>query len=129
MTNLIKSNVESKVENGIQFLKLSGRITYDDIEEYKRDIKSKIVESQGYVIDLSKVEQIDSTGLGLLVNVAKNFIYNKNKMVVLNSDDWINELFKISKLNTIFPVCTTMEDALKAVTAEDENYWNKVLSY
>lgn len=129
MTNIIKANVESKVENGIQFLKLRGRITYDDIEEYKRDIKSKIVESQGYIIDLSKVEQIDSTGLGLLVNVAKNFIYNKNKMVVLNSDDWINELFKVSKLNTIFPVCTTMEDALKAVTAEDENYWSKVLSY
>ncbi len=129
MSDIVRPKVMSKIENGIQFLKLDGRITYDAIEEYKQDIKTEIVASEGYIIDLSRVDQIDSTGLGLLVNVAKNFIYNKSKMVILNDDEWINELFKVSKLNTIFQICSSKEEAMAAIAQEDENFWNKVLSY
>jgi len=121
--------VNSSFTEEIQVLSLKGRITYDFIDGYKIELKGIIEDAGGYIIDLTKVEQIDSTGLGLLVNVAKNFIFNKNKMVILNKDDWINELFNVSKLNQVFNVCSTMEEALKTVTLEDDTYWNKVTSY
>jgi len=121
--------VRTKYQDEIQVIVLSGRLTYDLIEDFKREMKEIIGEAAGYVIDLKDVEQIDSTGLGLLINIAKHFIFNKNKMVILNQDEVINELFEISKLNRIFNICPTMNEAIKVVTEDDEAYWSRLTSY
>ncbi|MEA1974711.1 MAG: STAS domain-containing protein [Bacillota bacterium] len=121
--------VRSILTDGIQVISLSGRMTYDSIHEYKDSVIDLIVEADGYILDLNKIVQIDSTGLGLLVNIAKYFIKNKNKMVILNTDELIIELFKISKLDEIFEICDSRAEAIKIVKDEDNTYWSRVMSF
>lgn len=116
-------------EDGILRIALYGRMTYDTVQQFKTDIEEAIVDAEGYIIDLSKVEQIDSTGLGLLVNVAKHFIQNKNRMVIVNMDDLIQELFEISKLDSVFQICSTVSEAIRVVKDEDDTYWSRVMSF
>ncbi|MDM8534885.1 STAS domain-containing protein [Clostridiaceae bacterium HSG29] len=121
--------VKSKIDEEVQIISINGRLTYDEIANYKEKIKAIIDNAEGYIIDLTKVEQIDSTGLGLIINTAKHFISNQNKMVIVNNNPLTNELFKISKLHMVFNICETINDAMKIVLLEDEEYINGVKSY
>jgi len=125
----IEERVESRFEKKIQIITLNGRLTYDLIGEYKSAIQDIIKDAEGYIISLVGVSQIDSTGMGLLVNTAKHFISNKNKMIIVNEDELIKELFMIAKLDQVFEIKETISEALTAVNVADEEYWTKVNVY
>ncbi len=125
----IEERVESRFEEKIQIITLNGRLTYDLIGEYKSAIQGIIKDAEGYIINLNGVSQIDSTGMGLLVNTAKYFISNKNKMIIVNEDELIKELFMIAKLDQIFEIKESISEALAAVNVQDEKYWTKVKMY
>jgi|LGOV01.1.fsa_nt_gb anti-anti-sigma factor len=125
----IEERVESRFNDKIQIITLNGRLTYDLIGEYKSAIQGIIKDAEGYIINLNGVSQIDSTGMGLLVNTAKYFISNKNKMIIVNEDELIKELFMIAKLDQVFEIKETISDALTAVNVPDEEYWMKVKIY
>jgi len=125
----IEERVESRFEEKIQIITLNGRLTYDLIGEYKSAIQDIIKDAEGYIISLVGVSQIDSTGMGLLVNTAKHFISNKNKMIIVNEDELIKELFMIAKLDQVFEIKETISEALTAVNVADEEYWTKVNVY
>lgn len=129
MVNESRRNVHTRFEGKTQIIVFRGRVTYDYIEELRKEVKDMIEEAEGYIIDLRNAEQIDSTGLGLLINLAKYFIYNKNKMVILNNNQLFDELFKVSKLNYVFNICETKEEAFLKLAEEDEDYWNKLEAY
>jgi len=118
--------VISKVENNIQTLQLNGRMTYDFIDQYEKHIKKGIVNADGYIIDLRAIEQIDSTGLGLLVTLAKYFMNNKGKMVIVNTDALIHELFVVSKLDQIFKISDSIVESIKIIEDKDEVFWTGI---
>jgi anti-sigma B factor antagonist len=66
------------------------------------------------VIDLGKVEYINSTGIGVLVSGYTS--YSKRgwhvKLCGLNKN--INNIFVITKLTLVFEVFDTREDAIKS---------------
>ena len=66
-----------------------------------------------HIFDLSKVPQMDSSGLGLLVS---HFISCRGKgvrVVVAGSSPNVLQLFKFTKVDTLLPLAPTMEQALK----------------
>ena len=64
------------------------------------------------VIDLSNVEFMDSAGLGQLVAGLKYCIHNGGDLVLVGINDTIRELLRITKLDTVFKVYQSEEDAL-----------------
>ena len=121
--------IKSKFNDEVQIISINGRLTYDEISNYKEKIMAIVDNAEGYIIDLTNVEQIDSTGLGLIINTAKHFISNQNKMVIVNDNPLTNGLFKISKLNMVFNICGSINEAMKIVLLKDEDYINGVKSY
>lgn len=121
--------VKQRMVDEVQIISLSGRMTYDDIGLYKKQIEDIIQPAQGYIVDLKNVQQIDSTGLGLLINVARNFIQNKEKVVIVNEDELIQELFEVSKLDKVFAICKTLAEAQIKVRDADETFWSRVKAY
>lgn len=117
------------MEETYELIRLNGRVTYDFISEYKEEIQKNIADAPGYIMDLSGVEQIDSTGMGLIINTAKLFINNKNKMVLVNNDPFIKELFEISNLHKVFNICPSVTEAIKVLSVDDDEYWSKVATY
>ena len=70
----------------------------------------------GLVLDLDRVEFIDSTGLGVMVGAAKRMRMIDGGFRIVCSQPHLNELFKITRLNEVFDLYESLEDALATVT-------------
>lgn len=88
---------------------LNGKLVYGNTNTVKNRLKELVGQATGYVIDLSHLQFIDSTGFGVLINFAK--LVGIEKIAIVVQDDMIQELFTISKLNQLFPITPTVEEA------------------
>jgi len=70
---------------------------------------------EGLVLDLDRVEFIDSTGLGVMVGAAKRMRMIEGGFRIVCSQAHLNELFKLTRLNEVFELYETLEDALSTV--------------
>lgn len=66
------------------------------------------------VIDLTQVEFLDSTGLGVLVGVLKRAKANHGSLQLVFTQERLMKLFVITGLTRVFVICDTMEAALSS---------------
>ena len=69
------------------------------------------------VVDLSKATFIDSTTLGVLVGGVKRLRPAGGSLALVCTDDNITKIFEITGLDRVFPIHSSREEALAAVTA------------
>ena len=69
----------------------------------------------GLVLDLDRVDFIDSTGLGVMVGAAKRMRMIDGGFRIVCSQPHLNSLFEISRLNEVFDLYESLEDALSNV--------------
>ncbi|MEN3038628.1 MAG: STAS domain-containing protein [Candidatus Kryptonium sp.] len=68
------------------------------------------------IIDLSQVEYCDSSGLSSLLFCERRMRENKGTVVLIGVSDKILNLLKITKLDSLFQILPTVEDALSLKT-------------
>jgi anti-sigma B factor antagonist len=68
------------------------------------------------VVDLEAVEFLDSTGLGVLVGGLKRVRPHDGSLRVVCTQEKILRIFRITGLTKVFPIHTSVEDA---VTSKD----------
>ncbi len=64
------------------------------------------------IVDLTKLEFLDSTGLGALIGAHRRALENGGKIRLAVGEGQIARLLNITGLIRVFPVYTTLEDAL-----------------
>ena len=64
------------------------------------------------VVDLTKLEFLDSTGLGALIGAHRRALENGGKVRLAVGEGPIQRLLNITGLIRVFPVYTTLEDAI-----------------
>ncbi|MGE7113397.1 STAS domain-containing protein [Lysinibacillus sp. NPDC047702] len=97
----------------------TGDLEYGLIEDIKKDLQSLNLETKhGYIIDMQKVTNIDSTGFGMIVNFAKKISIKEKKIAIIVVDDFIRNLFAISQVDKVFPI-TNSEEQAKKIIKED----------
>lgn len=75
-------------------------------------------ENNKLVIDLTHVVYFASPTLGVLLSANAQFSKNKGKIALYNPSEYIENIFEITKLTIIFPICYSMDEALKAIKAQ-----------
>jgi anti-sigma B factor antagonist len=65
------------------------------------------------VIDMEKVDFLDSTGLGVLVEGLKRVKTREGTLSIVATHDKILKIFDITGLNKAFPIHAAVDDALK----------------
>ena len=65
------------------------------------------------IIDLSDMQYMNSTGLSILINIFTHTRSKGGEVIITNIPDKINKLLIITKLNSIFNIENTVEDAKK----------------
>ena len=65
-----------------------------------------------FVIDLSKVEWMNSTGLGILVHSLQTIQGANGTLMLAGTTQKITQLIVITKLDTLFKCDSTVEEAL-----------------
>lgn len=76
------------------------------LDEHIKGGKNKII------LDLAGMDYMNSSGLNVLVNILTKARSNHGEVVVCNVSKKIEELFIITKLNTLFHVAENREAAL-----------------
>ena len=70
------------------------------------------------VVDMERVDFLDSTGLGVLVGGLKRVKMKEGSLSIVTTQDKILKIFDITGLNKAFPIHGTLEDALKEPVTE-----------
>ncbi|RJP59734.1 MAG: anti-sigma factor antagonist [Candidatus Auribacter fodinae] len=65
------------------------------------------------ILNFRGIEFINSPGLGTLISLTKLISRNKGKLRLINLCGFVLELFKATKLNTVFDIYSSEEEAIK----------------
>jgi anti-sigma B factor antagonist len=97
----------------VVILDLTGRLWILDLP--LRDLMNGLLTDgkRHFVLNLSAVDYIDSSGLGQLISIWTS-IKNKNgHMTILNPNKRVHRLFDITRLHTIFEIFENETDAVQ----------------
>ncbi len=90
----------------------------DECREMIQQIDLACEEGNAWIIfDLSDLRIMNSTGLNILIHSLTAARKSGGEVLVCGVSDKVKQLFIVTKLNTIFQVCDTEEDALLAYGA------------
>lgn len=105
------------------YIAVRGRIVLEECERLKNACLPLIRKGIEQVfIDLSKVEYIDSAGLGVLVGFKMSASKNRARIVLIQPSRPVADILYISKLDGIFDILTGAEaDLLKAQMMQPAN--------
>lgn len=65
------------------------------------------------ILDLAHVNFIDSRGLSALISISKA-LSTGGRLRLANVSDQVDILLTMTRLNTLFPVCSSVEQAMNA---------------
>lgn len=90
--------IKVEVDSEIIFLKLAGSLVASSIEELKSQVQ-KLVEKKylHIVFDLSRVDFVDSSGLGLCISTSRELAAISGKLVCCGLKDNVQKLFTMTR--------------------------------
>ena len=101
--------------NDINVLYLEGSLTVASAQDVFAQIASLLEEGETrFLLQMSAVEFIDSTGLGTVVRLSKRVREAKGKLSLAEPQPKIREMFDLTRLDKILPIYRTHEEALEA---------------
>ena len=107
-------NFSFKTENDTMFIQFSGDLIGEEngpeiIEAVNNEI---IRDVQNCAVDISLVRYINSSGIGVLITILTKFRNKDGEVVLINPSDHVKKLLAITKLNAIFTIVDSMEEAI-----------------
>ncbi len=103
--------------------KISGDLIIRDILPLRESFKHILEKSQSDIaLDFSAISWIDSGGLGLLANLAKNSSRNKKKIYIFSPQESVLDLLKISNLDSIIEIHISIDSFLKKMSISDQEF-------
>lgn len=111
--------VDKSCIEGITILSIEGIIKLGRSAEFLSENLKRILEKdEGHILlDLSKINYIDSTGIGELVAYLGRFAENGRRLVLVSPSERIRRLLAIAQLEKLFKIYDDLEGALKGEKA------------
>jgi len=108
--------LSDREQNGIVILEPNGKIMGGPDATLLNDKLHEIIEAgkKQVVIDLSQVDWMNSTGLGILISTLTTLRNNDGELKLANVTEKIQSLLVITKLAPVFDSFDTIDDAVKA---------------
>ncbi len=67
---------------------------------------------KNYVVDLAKVDYIDSSGIGVLIHIYSNIKKLNRILKISNVHGSVEKVIKLTKLSQYFPIVGSVKEAL-----------------
>lgn len=100
----------TNINENLLNISLKGKLNLDNISIFENKIKkinSKRIHT--IVLDLSKLEQIDSSGIGSIMKARNTVNNSKTEFVLYDIPEHIINIFKVSYLDKFFIIKTRKE--------------------
>lgn len=104
----------SEIKNNVLIIRLEGDLIGENdgamvLAKATDAIQDKVLKC---VIDISKLRYINSSGIGVLITILTKFRNKGGEVFLLNPSESVQKLLVITKLNAIFQIAKTEEEAL-----------------
>jgi anti-sigma B factor antagonist len=102
-----------QMPDGIGAIKVSGELDLYTAPRLKEELLATLGDGAlKIIVDMSGVNFIDSSALGVLIGGVKRLKPKDGRMVLVIVDDNVNWIFRITGLNNVFDIYATREDAV-----------------
>ncbi len=82
------------------------------------DFKGRVMDliNQGnnfFLLDMSQVDFVDSSGLGALISILKAISLNNGEIVLFELKVPVKNLFDLTRMNSVFKICSSEREGLE----------------
>ena len=103
----------TKGSGGVTVVQVDGQLIVGNRHELKDLVQSALDRGERrLLIDFSRTGYIDSSGLGALVSISKKVRENNGTLRLAGLNEDLRSLFELTKLDTLFTITETPEQAL-----------------
>ena len=95
---------------GTRVFCLTGPLTLRNLFEFQTELRGAAPPPLT-VIDLTAVPYMDSAGMGLVMNHYVRCQTRGVKLIVAGANNRVMDLFKVTKVDTVLPLVSTVEEA------------------
>lgn len=104
-----------KEEGAVVVFSLKGRLDLASGTGLKDEVKALLDKEKNLLhLNLSEVDFINSSGLGVLVSIMKEARLRKGRLTLSNLAAYVQEIFEITQLSHIFEIFNTEIEALES---------------
>ena len=108
-------DIQKRLEGDVAILALEGRLDLTSASSLKEASKNVLNnESKKVILNLDKVDFINSSGLGALVSILKEVRNSQGSMKLTNLAPYVKEIFDITQLTNIFEIFSDEKQALSS---------------
>lgn len=107
-------NFGQEIKSNTLTLRISGDLIGEDKDTQLFQTINEAVSHQVLVciVDISEVRYINSSGIGLLITILTKFRNKGGEVFLMNPSESVKKLLVITKLNAIFQIVKSEEEAL-----------------
>jgi anti-sigma B factor antagonist len=104
---------QTKGRGGVTVVEVDGQLIVGNRHELKDMIQAALDRGERkLLVDFSQTGYIDSSGLGALVSISKRIREASGELRLAGLNDDLRSLFELTKLDTLFTIAETPEQAL-----------------
>jgi len=111
----VAKQIEIEVVDGIEIVRLSGRLDAKSVEDIKAGMKN--LTNAAVALDLTKVNFVDSSALGLIVSVFRKVQEDGGRFCLFGLSAQVSAIFELTRLHRIFDIYADQEQAKAALGA------------
>jgi anti-sigma B factor antagonist len=107
--------VEKRHVDGFTLLVVEGVIKLGESAQFfAQTLDRALADDEGHVIiDFSRINYIDSTGIGELVGYLGRFGDQRRKLILVKPSERITRLLEVAKLDSLFPIYDSVDRAMR----------------
>jgi anti-sigma B factor antagonist len=108
-------DIQKRLEGDVAVLSLEGRLDLTSASSLKEASKEVLTgSSKKVVLNMDKVDFINSSGLGALVSILKEVRNSQGSMRLTNLAPYVKEIFDITQLTNIFEIFPDEKQAISS---------------
>ena len=101
------------------YLTVAGELGYGECSEFRLHVHHVLMaRPRAAVVDLSGIEYVDSSGLGILVAMSREYAEVGGRLV-MGTNPTVDGLLSISGLKRVFTTAATAEEAVLLLDSDD----------
>jgi anti-sigma B factor antagonist len=104
-----------KDSRGILVVEVDGQLVVGNRQAFKQLVLDALdAGERRFVVDFTRTAYIDSSGLGVLVSLSKKIRDESGDLKLAGLNDDLKTLFELTKLDTLFAIAGTPDQAIAA---------------
>lgn len=113
-------SVDVSDRGGVAVLSVAGEVDVATAPQLRQEAVRLATPGRGLVLDLSGVEFLDSTGLGVVVGVLKRVRTHGGELAIAGAENHVRKVFEITRISDVLPMYETVDEACAHVAAAIE---------